>query len=220
MTLALDRSRYQLGTGMVSPDRTRFLITIPKNASSMLASWSGENGWEISNIKDHSSLKEVLIPLRDPVDRWVSGISQYINTYILHPHGPNGPVFPGELITNHDASKTADQFIDDYNYLVERLLLDVIDRFDDHVYEQSGYLQGLDFPDKLTFFLVDPDMITYLSGYLGWRDPINVNDNSGSSDQDICTLQNFFKNRLLDRPELTGRLRKHYIKDYQLLSRT
>ena len=143
MTSALDRSRYVLGSGMVSPDLKKFLITIPKNASSLLSSWAGENGWSIGNIKDFDSIQEAIVVVRNPVDRWISGISQYINTYILHPHGPNGPIFPEELITDHDLPMTAGEFISLYNPLVERLFFDVIDRFDDHVLSQSDYLADI-----------------------------------------------------------------------------
>lgn len=218
MTSTLDRSRYHLGAGFISDDGSKFLLTIPKNASTFMGSWASQNGWHISNINTHTDLQEVIIILRDPIDRWVSGIAQYLNTSILQVHGPNGPIFPDDVITDHDYPMPADEFISNYNQLVERLLFDVIDRFDDHVYEQSGYLCNLILPDKKTYFMMGSKIVQEMSEYLSWSIPHGIDKNSGSDQENISALQIFFRQRLDQRPELVARLKKHYVRDQTLIN--
>lgn len=218
MTSALDRSQYQIGAGLIDPGGTRFLLTIPKNASTFMSSWALQNSWLISNIQDHREIKEVIVILRDPINRWISGIAQYLNTYILQVHGPNGPIFPGDTITEHDSPMSAEQFIENYNQSVERLLFDVIDRFDDHVYEQNEFIDKIDLPKKKKFFLLEDDLISEISAYLSWEYPGNLDSNAGNTHKDIDVLQQFFRQRLQQRPELVQRIKKHYARDLELIT--
>lgn len=184
----------------------------------MISAWAGQNGWTIGNANHIIDLDEMIIILRDPVDRWISGISQYINTYILHPHGPNGPIFPGELVTEHDRDMDAEEFMALYNPLVERLFFDVIDRFDDHVLAQADYLQCVKCSIPKKFFLLGRNTTQQISEYFKWQMPVGINENSGSDHAQIQKLQKFFKTRLEQRPELVPRLYKHYRLDVELLT--
>lgn len=218
MTSALDRAGYQLGSGMISPDGKRFLILIPKNASTLLSQWAGQNRWTIDNVRNYPKVEEIIAVLRDPIDRWISGIAQYINTYILQPYGYNGPIFPGEYVGEFDQPMSTDEFVQLYNLLAERLFFDVVDRFDDHVLAQSEFLQVCPNVPRKFFLLGNKNTVLDIAEYFRWSYfQQNTDDNAGSNDQKIKELQSFFKSRLTERPELVYRLQKHYYADMQLL---
>jgi len=181
-------------------------------------SWANANGWIAGNCWEFGSVKEVLVILRDPVDRWISGIAQYINGFILNVHGPNGPIFPGEPITELDYAMDAEQFIQQYTDVTERLIFDVISRFDDHVWPQWEILQGFPNCEKKWFFL-DDNLVDNLSSYLGWPVINGLDRNQGSTNINNKKLQDFFRQRLQIRPELAQRIRRHYQKDYELIAR-
>ena len=135
---------FGYGTGQLNSECSRFLVSIPKNASSSLIDWVGIHGWSSAVVGDNcnwTNVKEMIVVLRDPVDRWVSGIVQYIHTYILYVHGPNTTKLAHEIPTEFDYAMSAKQFIEQYNQVSERLLFDVINRFDDHVWPQNEFFQ-------------------------------------------------------------------------------
>jgi hypothetical protein len=159
----------------------------------------------------------MIVVLRDPVDRWISGISQYINTYILSVHGPNGPVFPGDPLTKFDYIMSADDFIDNYNQNTERLLFDVIFQFDDHVWMQTDFFQQLEPHVPRKYFYMDDQFTDKISSYLHIDFVENLDYNSSAGNKNMAKLQTFFKDRLVIRPELRTRLIKTYSKDYELI---
>ena len=129
--------------------------------------WGSLNGWHAALAENHiDTIKESIVILRDPVERWISGISQYINSYILSVHGPNGPIFPGEPTSKHDYTMDATTFIDQYTDATERLIFDVISRFDDHVWPQNEIIDGVLPNTKRTFFLLDTDFVKNLEQHI------------------------------------------------------
>ena len=211
----LARRGYGYGSGLISPDHKTFIVNIPKNASSFLLDWTTKNGWGTTVIKDQI-LPELIVVLRDPVERWISGISQYINTYILSVHGPNGPIFPGDPITEFDYVMTAEDFIDTYNQTTERLLFDVIFQFDDHVWPQCDFFKNLK-AHQQTYFYVDQTFTEKISCYLNIDIVDNLDYNSSKSNTNMRNLQEFFTRRLQQRPELEQRIARAYSEDYQLI---
>ena len=73
---------HSIGEGMVSPDNKYFYVNIPKNSSSFIKSRLTEIGWEYANIKDYPNATPIVV-LREPISRWVSGISEYLFMYHL-----------------------------------------------------------------------------------------------------------------------------------------
>lgn len=218
MRAVLESRGFGYGSGVWSPDSTQFLANIPKNASSFLLSWANHHGWYAGYVDDFDTLDEIIVVLRDPLDRWISGISQYINSFILSTHGPNGPVFPGETITEFDYAMDAGEFIKQYTDVSERLIFDVISRFDDHVWPQWEIIDG--FPScKTTWFYLEPEFDDKIGNYLQWTQIKGLDRNSGTSTANTNQLQNFFQQKLKARPELAERVKKHYAKDYELISR-
>lgn len=220
MISALQTRGFGHGSGVLSPTHDRFIINVPKNASSFVLDWGRRHGWQTALAKNHSDIiTELIVILRDPIERWISGISQYINTYILSAHGPNGPIFPGESLTKYDYKMDARTFIDQYKDITERLIFDVISRFDDHVWPQNEIIRDIlpGVPHK--YFMLDHEFDQKIKQYLGWQSFTGLDRNQGSENDNIAMLQNFFRERLTQRPELHQRLRRHYADDYLLLSR-
>ena len=218
MIPALEPRGFGYGSGVLSPDHSRFIANIPKNASSFILSWASKNRWAAALCDNHPTIQEIIIVLRNPLDRWISGIAQYINGYILSVHGPNGPIFPGEPVTELDYTIDAEQFVQQYTDVTERVIFDVISRFDDHVWPQWEILDGL--PDcQKKYFLMDDHLESNLSAYLGWPIRNGLDRNQGSANINCRLLQDFFRQRLSKRPELAQRIIKHYQKDYELIAK-
>jgi len=105
-------------------DSEYMYVYIPKNASSWTKPNLKDFGWEFYNYHIDKLDKHALVVLRDPVDRWLSGIAEYFTLY--------HPAFD---------SWTTDVF----DLTFDRVC------FDDHTERQIKFLHGLD-TDRCTFF--------------------------------------------------------------------
>jgi len=219
MIPALALRGFGHGSGVVSPDGHVFIINIPKNASSYIFDWAGRQGWHAAVAQDLPDVQEMFVLLRDPIQRWISGMAQYINTYILSVHGPNGPIFSDQFITQHDYVMDAQRFIDQYTDVTERLVIDNAARFDDHVWPQAEIIQDV-LPDtKRRYLRVDQALDAQISSLLGWQPLQGLDRNSGKRNANMNLLQDFFQQRLSSRPELVMRLQRHYQQDIDLIAR-
>lgn len=217
MIPALVPRGYGHGSGAIDPTHSRFILNIPKNASSYIFDWAGRFGWKAAVLEHNPQILEMIVILRDPVERWISGISQYICTYIQSVHGPNGPVFDEAELTEHDYFISADQFIEQYTDLTERILFDSASRFDDHVWPQCEIVEGLGKGAARTYFMVGKNLTTELSEYLGFPVLEDLDRNSGKDNPEQRKIQEFLHSRLKKRPELRQRLVRHYQTDYSLI---
>jgi hypothetical protein len=212
---------FGYGSGTLSPDLSQFIVNIPKNASSYMLDWARRHQWMTTVADDHSdTITEMIVILRDPLDRWVSGIVQYLNTYILSVQGPNGPVFPDEPYSPHNWPMDAVQWIDAYNQTTERLIFDVVNRFDDHVWPQHEFVENLLPAVKRKYFLLDHNFDAAIADYLGFAPYPDLDSNSAGNNANMRLLQKFFVDRLQQRPDLAQRVIKAYAKDYELIART
>jgi hypothetical protein len=212
---------FGYGSGTVSPELSQFIVNIPKNASSYMLDWARRHQWMTTVADDHSdTITEMIVILRDPLDRWVSGIVQYLNTYILSVQGPNGPVFPDEPYSPHNWPMDAVQWIDGYNQTTERLIFDVVNRFDDHVWPQHEFVENLLPAVKRKYFLLDHNFDAAIADYLGFAPYPDLDSNSAGNNANMRLLQKFFVDRLQQRPDLAQRVIKAYAKDYELIART
>jgi hypothetical protein len=217
----LARRGYGYGSGMLSPDCSQFVVNIPKNASSLLNDWVGRNNWSSAVVGDNcdwSRCQEFIIVLRDPLERWISGISQYINTYILSIEGPNGPIYSVKQLTKFDFVMSADDFVSSYNQTIERLLFDVITQFDDHVWPQIDFFENLMPLVPRTYFYLDAEFNDKISCYLNIDIENNLDYNCSKNNHSMKKLQEFFINRLYVRPELKTRICQAYSRDYELIN--
>ena len=208
---------YGYGSGILSPGHDRFVVNIPKNASSYLLDWSNHHGWtaaEINNIDYPCKLQELIVVLRDPVQRWISGIAQYLTGYVLTVSGAyDWSTGPGP----NDQRISADAFIREYNQVVERLLFDNLTRFDDHVWPQCEFFQDLlpHIPRK--FFYIDENFDSNISDYLGFLPISGLDRNHGDTNPDTGKIQQFIRARLNTRPELQERVHRAYAQDYKMI---
>jgi hypothetical protein len=204
---------------MVSPDNTKFIVNIPKNASSYILNWTVRHKWKTAVVTDNSwpDLNEIVVVLRDPLSRWISGMSQYLKTYILCPVGPNGPVFPGMQSGAEDYSMAADDFIGLYNQSTERLIFDNVFRFDDHVWPQHDFFEHIRPNLPRRYFLLDKNFDANFSSSLALDTMTNLDRNDGNDNPDTKKLHEFLQHRLNTRPELAQRVRKAYAEDYEII---
>lgn len=221
MIPVLKRRGFRWGGGMLCPDHRRFLLNIPKNASSYLSTWSSQIGWSPTWCGDlPPTVEETCVILRDPVARWISGIAQYLNSYILHVRGPQGPVFPNDPYDpDLDRKITADTFVENYNMLVERIIFDQVNRFDDHVWPQWELCANVCTGMKRRYIMMDQDFDQKISGYFGSQPMTGLGRNSSLDNQDIKTLQDFMNSRMSQRPELRQRVINAYADDYAFIER-
>ena len=219
MNLILSNRGFGECSGIVSPDNTKFIVNIPKNASSYVLDWTTKFKWKTAVVTDDNwpDLKEIVVILRDPLSRWISGMSQYLKTYILCPVGPNGPVFPGMMAGTEDYSITADDFISLYNQTTERLIFDNVFRFDDHVWPQHDFYNHIRPDLPRLYFLLDKNFDANFASSLGLETVDNLDRNDGNTNPDTKKLHEFLQHRLNIRPELRERVQKAYARDYELI---
>ena len=169
-------------------------VYIPKNASS----WTKPNlldwGWEFFNYRTDGLNKHALVVLRDPVDRWLSGIAEYLTLY--HP-------------TMQVPFKET-----------EELIFDRI-TFDDHTECQVKFIQGLD-TDNCTFMWCDEfyrnNFSRFVTEYMGSNKYYNYNYQHVS--EDSASRKRFkaiFKRILDNEPKYLTRIKHHFADDYKLI---
>jgi hypothetical protein len=218
MQLTFPSRGYTYGSGFVSPDGKQFLVSIPKNASSYLGNVFGHHGWQIANINECNTLEKIVVVLRDPVSRWVSGVSQYLQTYIFYPHGPNTPHLAHETPDpTVDYGFSVEQFMKQYNQLVERLMFDNLNLFDDHVWSQCEFFKNLAIDIPRQYLYIDKNFNKTLYKEFGIEPMHDVDNNSHENQTVLSQLQDFFYKRLQERPVLKQRIINAYWQDYELI---
>jgi hypothetical protein len=190
---------HTLGGGMITPDKKYFYLNIPKNASTFTNNVLNDNGWEFWNISD-GVFKEAILILRDPVERWISGITTYINLWILY------------------NEYNSDQFITDYNKLVERFIFDTV-VFDDHTMPQSFFINNI--PAHITKHYVWANrstLVDSISTISRYKLLVNLNtfDNSKELNPGSKQLDDFIRSKLT--PELISKIQQAYKEDYNLIN--
>ena len=211
---------FGYGTGSLSPDCSQFVLNMPKNASSYMLDWAGRHDWTMATVGDSCDwhqVQEMIVVLRDPLNRWISGIAQYLNTYILSVVGPNGPVYNISDATPYDKQLTAEDWIGQYNQATERVIFDLISRFDDHTWPQCELFEHILPNVSRKYFYLDSNFNTAISAYLNFEPYVDLDRNQSDASQDIQKLQEFFKHRLNTRPELKQRVIKAYARDYEII---
>lgn len=191
---------YTYGECATRSDHDYYYINIPKNSSSwagtLLAHWCV---WTRTNYHTHDlSHKTALILLRDPVDRWISGIGEYVSLYHKR--------FDVELCN--------DQMID---WIFDRVA------FDDHTERQSLFIDGID-QDRAVFFWCDQNLSANFTKFLYQSNLINdtfvmpQRENVGDQIPLRSQVQNYFHTLVQQRPKLEQKLKSYYAQDYDLIA--
>lgn len=163
---------HTLGEGMASPDGKYFYLNIPKNSSSFIKKCLTDLGWAYSNVNDFPDAK-IIVALRDPVKRWVSGISEYLFMYHTN------------VIDN-----IADPFTDGFLPLIgDKLGMSLLFgriTFDDHTERQSLFLKDIDL-NRCVWLFVNKDFSKHFSSFLteiGYPNDFENASKENSTDSD------------------------------------
>ena len=202
----LVRHGYLAGGGLRSPDKKNFFLSIPKNASTYLSNTLLANGWHYHTLGDDSDkIEHAMVVLKDPVDRWVSGVGTYISSWIL------GPGYG------------SDHFVQQYNSLSERLLFETL-ILDDHTTPQVRFVKQLDqlLPDTpVTYFKLDRLVIDNMGACISQPlTTIAVDANISEDHYDQQVVIDFIKKRILADFTLKAKVVARYQQDYDFINKT
>ena len=189
---------HVFGECMSYPNHDFMYIHIPKNASS----WTKKNlldwNWEYFNYHtDHLYHKHAIVVLRDPVERWLSGIAEYM--FLYH--------------KNIDTDHLPECFFD--------LIFDRI-AFDDHTEQQVLFLEKLNL-ENCTFFMCDHSYRNLFSEFLKTKGMQNRYFNyeyqhMTENDPYRKKFKQIFTNAIEKNSKYHNNLKSYFSKDYQLLN--
>ena len=177
-------------------------VPIPKNSSSYIGQLLLKNGWDIDNfLTTDLTNKNIIVLLRDPKERWISGMVQYLCSSLLKHH------------------KTSGYLIDNWNDMMQDLIFDQI-IFDDHTEKQVYFIQ--DIPrENCVFFdsAKQPGQVIkqYLSTHnVDLNTDINLDRNQTQGNEHKEVLVGFLQDQLDKNPNLLTKLMTKYREDYTL----
>jgi hypothetical protein len=189
---------HVFGECMSHPDHDLMYVNIPKNASS----WTKPNllDWNWENYNYHTDNlyhKHAIVVLRDPVERWLSGIAEYM--FLYHRH----------LEVNN----------------LTTCFLDIIfDRiaFDDHTEQQVLFLEKLNLKN-CTFFLCNQFYRDLFSKFLNTKGMTNRYYNYEyqhvtEKDSHRKKFKQFFTSIVEKNSKYHNNLKSYFSKDYQLIN--
>lgn len=180
-------------------DSKYYFINIPKNSSSwiqsLVAHWCL---WTPFNYHDNPEIleKTALIILRDPVERWISGICEYISLY--HP--------------SFDITNVNETMLD---WIFDRIA------FDDHTECQTMFIEKID-PSKAIWFWADNEFSENFINFMLEVGELNDTfrplppSNTTASDPKKIINKNFFKDQLKNKKYLQ-KITNYYRNDIQLI---
>lgn len=178
-----------------------FYVVIPKNASSFVSDGIRQLGWTSNyyqEIYKPNRGQKVLVVLRDPYKRWVSGIVQYLSMY----HTNNIPIITKDI----------------FDLLIDKIV------FDDHTEFQSYYLHGIDTNDCI-FLNSDLNLRgmlhkTLVEKFFENNTPfININDiNHSEYSSSHKNYKTQILNHLNNDSKSIEKIKLFYKKDYDLIN--
>ena len=171
-------------------------VYIPKNASSWTKPNLRDLGWEFYNYRTDRLNKHALVALRDPVERWVSGMAEYLYLY-------------------HRFSSLMDSEI--WDLIFDRIT------FDDHTERQINFLHGLD-TDRCVFLWCDANYRKNFSAFVSQElhypnryfnyEPQHVSAHS----PDRLRFKTILEMVMSDNHSYAKRIKDHFALDYELIS--
>ena len=208
--------RFSIGGGMLSPDKSYVMINIPKNASSFTGTWLNENGWAYINFVHHEDLisrvKTVGVILRDPIQRFCTGFTQYFKSNIVSP-----PWHDNNISLN----------IEDITQMwtvIERIMCDVGILFDDHTMPQYYFHEPFLPNVPREYFYCNDTLEPTLQKHFN----VAVPTIKAEQDANITAFKPFKINRQImqlvkssvEKPHIKKRLMQMLQRDYQKINST
>lgn len=189
---------HVFGECLSHPNLDFMYVYIPKNASS----WTKPNlqdwNWDYYNYHvDNLYAKHAIIVLRDPIDRWLSGIAEYM--FLYH--------------KNLDSAHFSKCFFD--------LVFDKI-TFDDHTEQQILFVERLDL-NNCTFFWCDSQYRQRFSHFLQSKNMPNKYYNYEyqhvtNNEPNRSKFKKIFQQTLNENSKYLGNLKQHFNNDYKLIN--
>jgi hypothetical protein len=179
---------------MSKPDIDLMYVYIPKNASSWTKPNLLDHGWEFYNYHTDNLDKPALVVLRDPVDRWLSGIAEYMALY---------------------QSNFRLLFQETEDLVFDRIV------FDDHTERQVKFLHGLD-TERCTFMMCDENYRNNFSEFIAEHYGVNKYaryeyQHVSEEDETRRRFKTLFRRILEREPKYVRRLTDYYEDDYRLI---
>ena len=181
-------------------------IPIPKNSSSYVGQLLAKNGWGYSNfLTDDLTNKKIIVLLREPMDRWVAGITQYMCSALLN------------------KGRTVDIIINQWTAITRDLIFDRV-IFDDHTEKQVYFINNIP-KESCVFFNSASQPELAIKNYLNTQGiDLNIDfiidKNQTQSDVHKEKLFNFIKTQLTEDPRRINRIKNIYKEDYELWNET
>lgn len=185
------------GECMSHKDSNFMYVYIPKNASSWTKPKLLDWNWEFYNYHTDNLLhKHSLIVLRDPIERWLSGIAEYF--FLKH----------------------KDLNLNDLNKASLDLIFDRI-AFDDHTESQVLFLQNLNL-NNCTFFWCDEKYKINFSEFLNQNGMTNSyykyeKQHVTSNNKERKKVKEYFDNIVYNHLPFKEKLELYFQKDYKLI---
>jgi hypothetical protein len=201
----------------ISPDKKTIYHGIPKNASSFIDQLLHSNGWNLFiNNEDTlittntdmpiSEVVNCFVVLRDPFDRWVSGITQYIATFGFDTLLDKDNAITGMAIRSQ----------------VMEIITNIID-IDDHTLPQHYYFANLHPGVDKTYFWVNKNLKNNMLSFYNLTDnnkTVLPTNNEGKPD-DFTIIRNILKTKILryldHNPLFKQQIINYYKKDYDII---
>jgi len=188
---------HKYGECMSHNDSTLMYVHIPKNASSWTKPNLKDFGWQFYNYhSDNLYNKHALVVLRDPVERWVSGIAEYLTLY----HSKLDPAHLGRAF---------------FDIIFDRVT------FDDHTERQVKFLHGLD-TSNCTFIWCDELYRTNFSDFI--KTYYGENKYNQYEYQHVSELspqrkqfKDIFIRALEQNSKYLTQIKNHFEEDYKLI---
>lgn len=191
-------SLHSAGVGVVCPESKRFWMNIPKNASdSTIYQLVYMNKWKDANCFQNNlqnDLKEIIITLRDPIDRWQKCVLEIANIKLQRVR----------------YSKTEDQLD---KWIEEGEYLNPYTFYDGHFFRQVDRIAGVD-SDKITYVYMGKDFPSNLENVLGYGELPKRRIASENEDKNMLweKLQPMFTDDVMEN------VKKFYALDIELCS--
>ena len=161
-----------------------------------------ENGWQVDNFLTRDLVKKkIIVLLRNPTDRWLSGMAQYMCSTLLK----NG--------------RTASDIINNWNTVTQDLIFDRV-IFDDHTEKQVYFINSIP-RENCIFFDSDKQPEQAIKNYLitqgiDLNTDANLDRNQTQDNEHKQILVNFLRIQLKANPNLADKLTNTYQEDYTL----
>ena len=180
------------GTCMVDHQSKHFIPLVPKNASTWVKDFVG---FVPGNYHDELLVQNNYTPvifLREPVNRWSSGIAEFLHRYGIAGSG----------------------WRDNLNSIALDLLFKRV-AFDEHTESQSMYLEGID-TEKAVFFKVDQTLNANVNHY--FNQTVTPTTNTYVTSGKKHSIKKYFTDLINTNPEYKQRITEYYQVDTDLIN--